>query len=148
MLQENAGQGVSPGLSGVASLGVGSGVTIEVPELRKESLKTTVVMPDGGTLLLGGLKFFEEQDYQSGVPILQDIPIVSLLFSRKGKYTNMRDLIVLLKVDVLIMEEYEPTLIGLPGQEAWPEPAELSPQASRLRLFSYLFERRMSVHND
>jgi type II secretory pathway component GspD/PulD (secretin)/tetratricopeptide (TPR) repeat protein len=91
-----------------STLGIGTAVTFEVPELRKEALKTTVVMPDGGTLLLGGLKFYEEQDYVSGVPVLKDIPLLSFLFSRKGKYTNIRDLIVLLKVRILIMEEHEP----------------------------------------
>lgn len=89
-------------------LGTGSSVTFEVPELKKESLKTTVVMPDGGTLLLGGLKFYEEQDLDSGVPILKDIPIVSFFFSRKGKYTNLRDLLVLLRAKIVIMEELEP----------------------------------------
>lgn len=95
-----------------SGLGVGTAVTFEVPELRKESLKTTVVMPDGGTLLLGGLKFYEEQDLDSGIPVLKDIPILSFFFSRKGKYTNMRDLIILLRVKVLIMEEYEPNTSG------------------------------------
>ena len=91
------------------TLAVGTAVTFEVPELRKESLKTTVVMPDGGTLLLGGLKYYEEQDLVSGVPVLKDIPILSFFFSRKGKYTNLRDLIILLRVKIMIMEEFEPT---------------------------------------
>jgi type II secretory pathway component GspD/PulD (secretin) len=92
------------------TLGVGTAVTFEVPELRKESIKTTVVMPDGATLLLGGLKFFEEQDYDAGVPILKDIPVVSFLFSRKGKYTSIQDLIVLLKVKILVPSELEPVV--------------------------------------
>ena len=91
------------------SLGTGSTVTIEIPELKKQSLKTTVVMPDGGTLLLGGMKFYEEQDVDSGIPILKDIPILSFFFSRKGKYTNLRDLLVLLRAKIVIMEEHEPT---------------------------------------
>lgn len=90
------------------TLGVGTAVTFEVPELRKESLRTTVVMPDGGTLLLGGLKFYEEESQRSGVPFLMDFPVVGFLFGRQGKFTNMRDLIVLLKAKVQIMEELEP----------------------------------------
>jgi Flp pilus assembly secretin CpaC/tetratricopeptide (TPR) repeat protein len=90
------------------TLGVGSAVTFEVPELKKESIKTTVIMPDGATLLLGGMKFYDEQDYVSGIPILKDIPILDLLFSRKGKYTALKDLIVLLKVQILVAQELEP----------------------------------------
>ncbi len=91
-----------------STLGVGTAVTFEVPELRKQSLKTTVVMPDGGTLLLGGLKFYEDQTVESGIPILKDIPVLEFFFSRKGKYTGMKDLIVLLRVKILVMEELEP----------------------------------------
>jgi tetratricopeptide (TPR) repeat protein len=35
---------------------------------------------------------------------------------------------------------YEPGLVGLPGQDAYPEPVELPAEAARLRLFSYLAE--------
>jgi type II secretory pathway component GspD/PulD (secretin) len=90
------------------TLGTGSAVTFETPELRKQSLKTTVVMPDGGTLLLGGLKFYEEQELESKIPILGDIPILDIFFSRKGNYTNMRDLIVLLRAKVVITSEFAP----------------------------------------
>lgn len=89
-------------------LGVGAAVTLQLPELHKESVNTTVVVPDGGTLLLGGLKFAEEKLMDSGIPILKDIPILSFFFSRRGKYTNLKDLIILLKVEIVIMEEREP----------------------------------------
>src|SRR6185503_3037851 len=42
------------------TLGNGAPVTIELPELSVQRIRSTVTMPDGGTLLLGGLKFFEE----------------------------------------------------------------------------------------
>jgi type II secretory pathway component GspD/PulD (secretin) len=90
------------------TLGVGTAVTFEVPELKKQQIKTTVVMPDGATLLLGGMKFYEEQSYVAGIPILKDLPILDLLFSRKGKYTSLKDLIVLLKVKILVANELEP----------------------------------------
>ncbi|MEE9391136.1 MAG: hypothetical protein V3W41_01385 [Planctomycetota bacterium] len=90
------------------NLAVGSAVTIQLPELRKQQVNTTVVMPDGGTLLLGGLKFASEQSLDSGVPFLKDIPILSFFFSRKGKSTTQRDVIILLKAKIIIMEELEP----------------------------------------
>lgn len=91
------------------NLAVGSAVTIQLPELRKQSVATTVVMPDQGTLLLGGLKFAQEQSLDSGVPFLKDVPILSFFFSRKGKSSIQRDVIVLLKAEIIIMEELEPT---------------------------------------
>ncbi|MEW6731685.1 MAG: tetratricopeptide repeat protein [Acidobacteriota bacterium] len=37
-----------------------------------------------------------------------------------------------------VLALYEPTLLGLPGQQAYPEAAELPVESARLRLFSYL----------
>jgi type II secretory pathway component GspD/PulD (secretin) len=87
-----------------------SDVTIELPELRIQRLRTTATIPDGATLMLGGLKKSVEQDQKSGVPFLSDIPVLGSLFSRKGEYTSKRKLIILLKASILNPEENEPLL--------------------------------------
>lgn len=89
-------------------LAIGAAVTIQLPELHKESVGTTVVVPDNGTLLLGGLKFAEEKTLDSKVPFLGDIPVLSFFFSRTGKYTNLKDLLILVKVKIVVMSELEP----------------------------------------
>lgn len=89
-------------------LGIGAAVTLQLPELHKESVNTTVVVPDNGTLLLGGLKFAEEKTLDSKVPFLGDIPVLSFFFSRTGKYTNLKDLLILVKVKIVVMSELEP----------------------------------------
>lgn len=96
------------------TLAVGTAVTFQLPELRVQKVKTTVVVPDGGTLLLGGLKFNEEKTLEAGIPVLKDIPILSFFFERKGKYTNLKDLLILLKVRILINEELEPDTTARP----------------------------------
>jgi len=60
-------------------------VTIQLPELAIQRLRTTATLPDGATLLLGGLKNSLEQDYTSDMPFLADIPILSFFFSRQGQ---------------------------------------------------------------
>ena len=85
-----------------------SNVTIELPELRIQRLRTTATIPDGATLMLGGLKKTVDQDMNSGVPFISDIPIVGSLFSRNGEYTSKRKLIILLKASILNPEEREP----------------------------------------
>ena len=57
-----------------------------------------------------GLKIAEERDTQSGVPILSDIPLVSFFFSRKGQYKRYKNLLILLKANVVLMDEHEPGL--------------------------------------
>ncbi|MEE8104237.1 MAG: hypothetical protein V3T86_01735 [Planctomycetota bacterium] len=91
------------------SLGTGPPVTIQVPELAISRVRTTVTMPDGGTLLLGGIKFFRDVTAESGIPILSKIPIISFLFTRKAKTVQRRNLLILVKADVVLLEESAPT---------------------------------------
>jgi len=83
-------------------------VVIQIPELRVSRVRTTVNMPDGGTLLLGGLKFYEQETLNSGTPILSDLPILGFLLSRKGNYVNRRNLLVLITAEIVNLEELEP----------------------------------------
>jgi Flp pilus assembly secretin CpaC/tetratricopeptide (TPR) repeat protein len=87
-----------------------SDVTIELPELRIQRLRTTATIPDGATLMLGGLKESIEESMTSSVPFLGDIPILGSLFSRQGEYTSKRKLIILLKASILNPEENEPDI--------------------------------------
>ncbi len=87
----------------------GSSVTIQLPEVEKSMIKTSIPMPDGGTVLLGGMKVHENQDLRSGVPILNKIPIISFLFERQGTFVSNRKLLILLKAKIVIPQESQPT---------------------------------------
>ena len=91
------------------TLGSQASVTIQLPELEIQRVRTTIPMPDGSTVLLGGLKISDKKDYRSGVPILNKIPLVSMLFERKGKYISNNKLLILLRADIVIPSEEEPT---------------------------------------
>jgi type II secretory pathway component GspD/PulD (secretin) len=91
------------------TLANGPPVTIQLPELRIQRVRTTVSMPDGGTLLLGGLKFFEERRLESTIPWLGKIPIASFFVTRKGTFMEKRNLLVLIRARILRPEENEPT---------------------------------------
>lgn len=86
-----------------------SSVTVQLPELEIARMGTTVPIPDGGTILLGGWKVHEEQNYSSGVPILNKIPLISAFFSRKGNYINNRKLLILLKASIVLWQEHTPS---------------------------------------
>ena len=93
------------------TLGAGQPVSIQLPTVLLQRVRTTITMPDGGTILLGGMKLNERQQIESGVPILKDIPILSFFFSRKGTFTLNSKLIILLRASIVITEEYEPAVI-------------------------------------
>jgi type II secretory pathway component GspD/PulD (secretin)/tetratricopeptide (TPR) repeat protein len=91
------------------SLGQGSPVTIQLPQLDIQRIRATVTIPDSATLLIGGLKVSEERDQQSSVPLFDQIPILSFLWSRKGTFIEHKNLLVLLKAKIIIPSELEPT---------------------------------------
>ncbi|MFN0245142.1 MAG: hypothetical protein ACKVWV_19840 [Planctomycetota bacterium] len=93
----------------VTTLGSQNSVTIQLPEVEYQKVRTSIPMPDGGTVLLGGMKTSDKQDMSSGVPILNKIPIVSFFFERQGNYVSNRKLLILLKASIVIPEEHEPT---------------------------------------
>ncbi len=90
------------------SLGGGTAVTIQLPELEISRVRTSVPMPDGSTVLLGGLKVREERRQESGLPILSKIPLVSFAFGRKGHFVTNRKLLILLRAQIVIPSEHEP----------------------------------------
>ncbi len=98
-----------PILEVVTTLGSQNSVTIQLPEVEYQRVRTSIPMPDGGTVLLGGLKVSDKQDQASGVPFLNKIPLVNFFFSRQGKYVSNRKLLILLKANIVIPQEFEPT---------------------------------------
>ena len=93
----------------VTTLGSQNSVTIMLPEVEIQRVRTSIPIPDGGTVMLGGLKESEKQDYRSGIPILSKIPLLSALTERKGKFISNRKLLILLRASIVIPEEVAPT---------------------------------------
>jgi len=93
----------------ITTLGSQNSVTIMLPELEIQRVRTSIPIPDGGTVMLGGMKESTKRDLRSGVPILNKIPILSAFFERKGNFIQSRKLLILLKADIVIPEELEPT---------------------------------------
>lgn len=94
----------------VVGLGNGTPVTIEFPNLTIRKVRTTVVVPDGSSLLLGGQSIDELRDSSAGVPVLRDLPLIGFFFDRKGQYSSKRRLVILLNVKIVIPTEAEPRL--------------------------------------
>ncbi|MCG3133497.1 MAG: hypothetical protein HMLKMBBP_00675 [Planctomycetes bacterium] len=93
------------------TLANGPPVTIQLPELQVQRVRTTVTMPDGGTLLLGGLKFFEERRLESSVPWFDKVPVLNFVLSRKGTYTERKNVLVLIRARIVRPEENEPAAV-------------------------------------
>jgi len=71
------------------------------PVTRKRSIKTSVLVDDGGILVLGGLIEEIIDDTQSKVPLLGDIPLLGQLFKSRGSQKRKQNLMVFLKPSIL-----------------------------------------------
>jgi type II secretory pathway component GspD/PulD (secretin) len=84
-----------------------SPVTLQLPEINIQKAQTTVRVPNGGTLLIGGLKNISSQDLKSGTPILSRIPIVSFFFSRRASSQDMSNLLIVIRARITDLSEEE-----------------------------------------
>ena len=66
------------------------------PTTNNRSLKTTVVVRDGETVVLGGLQKELASDIVEKVPILGDIPVLGRLFQTKTKSRTKQDLLIII----------------------------------------------------
>ena len=87
--------------------GVFGGAVIQLPVISVTVVRTTVSVPDGGTLLIGGLSYAFDQEEDSGIPILSKIPIIGKLFTRRGFTTERQNVVILVKPTIIIQEERE-----------------------------------------
>lgn len=65
-------------------------------ETSKTEVTASVVMNYGETLVLSGLSEKETERLRDGVPLLQDLPLVQYLFSRKDSRDFQRSVLILL----------------------------------------------------
>ena len=89
-----------------------SGTTIQLPEFIFTTVTTTVSVPDGGTVLLGGIKRLREGRNEFGVPILSKIPYVNRLFKNVGLGRTTDSLMLMVTPRIIIQEEEEEKLLG------------------------------------
>ncbi|HTY87053.1 MAG TPA: secretin N-terminal domain-containing protein [Candidatus Acidoferrum sp.] len=73
----------------------------KVPNTNKRSLSSEIAVRDRDTIILGGFIRSDKSKSRTGVPILQDIPILGALFSSRSDSKNREELIVLMRPTVL-----------------------------------------------
>ncbi len=67
--------------------------TDAAPAINTQSMTTKVVVPDGGTTVIGGVLFDDERESQDKTPGLGSIPILGNLFKRKGVVRNTNEVL-------------------------------------------------------
>ena len=83
---------------------------IEAPEIQLTTIKTSVNVPDQGTLLLGGQRLVSDIEVEAGVPVLSKIPVINRFFTNTSTTKDEQTLLVLIKPTIIIQSEEEEEL--------------------------------------
>ncbi|MBV9126163.1 MAG: hypothetical protein JO112_22670, partial [Planctomycetes bacterium] len=96
---------------------------VQQPATTTVSVQTTVMVPDGGTVLLGGLKTLREGRNEFGPPILSKIPYINRLFKNVGYGREAESLLIMVTPRIIINEEEEAIQTGEGGGAQAPPAA-------------------------
>ena len=80
---------------------------ITLPLITTQDLQTTVSVPDGGTLLLGGQKTSTTVERELGVPVLSKVPFLRRLFTNTGDVRDESTLMIMVRPSIIIQSEKE-----------------------------------------
>jgi len=79
----------------------GSSGSIQAPRFSTRKASTQVMVKNGETIVIGGLIKENIVDAVYKVPILGDIPILSLFFKKKEKSVETTDLMFFITVNIV-----------------------------------------------
>ena len=117
---------VAPETSQLAdrSVWVPIGGSALAPVINSRVADTVIVVPDGQTVIIGGLMENGKTETESKIPILGDIPFLGAAFKRKIKSNTKTELIIFLTPHVVHLPSQ---LAGLSAREK--SNAEMVPKA-------------------
>jgi type IV pilus assembly protein PilQ len=94
---------------------VGSSTTLVAPRIGTKQTITQVRIPDGGTVVISGLREDTQLNEQQGLPWLKNIPVLGWLFKNDAADATRSELVVFLTAKI----------VENPGETAAASPAEL-----------------------
>jgi type II secretory pathway component GspD/PulD (secretin) len=82
-----------------------SPVDFQLPELEVQSVNTSAIIPDGGSILLGGLSNIRNIERRAEVPWLARVPVVGFLFKSEGYNDERESLMILIRASITDIRE-------------------------------------------
>jgi general secretion pathway protein D len=90
----------------LSSLSEGSGVD-DNPIFQNQEIETTVVVRNGENVVLGGLIQDSNDDLNTGVPLLNRIPVLGSLFSYRRDNNERQELFIVLRPEIMDLNQPE-----------------------------------------
>ena len=81
---------------------------VQYPIISTREAQTQLIIPDNGTVMMGGLLKDVESSQVIGVPFLSKIPFLGALFKRNVKTTDKVELVIFITAHIMTPEEQVP----------------------------------------
>ncbi len=78
-----------------------SPVDFQLPELEVQSVNTSAIIPDGGTILLGGLSSIRNIERRAEIPWIAKVPVLGFFFKEEGYSDERESLLIMIKAAIL-----------------------------------------------
>src|ERR1039458_5213278 len=85
------------------------GVANSVPSFETREINTSVMIPSGNTLVMGGLIQDNVHQQDTKVPLLGDIPVLGMLFRSESKTRTKSNMTIFLTPTIVEDEDFQPT---------------------------------------
>lgn len=66
----------------------------DIPPITTQTIKTTVMVEDGGTIVIGGLYKVEDADSGESTPFFSKIPVLGNLFKKSSRRSEQKELLI------------------------------------------------------
>ncbi|HVK13692.1 MAG TPA: hypothetical protein VM597_33405 [Gemmataceae bacterium] len=91
---------------------------LQQPRFSNLEAQTVVVVPDGGTVVMGGLKYLTEGRNEFGPPVLSKIPYLNRLFKNVAYGREGRSILIMVTPRVIINREEQERQTGVSEDQA------------------------------
>lgn len=109
------------------ALPLGEGDSVGSPSIFNRSVKTSLSLRDGGSIVLGGLMSRRQTNSDNGIPFLKDMPVVGSLFKSQSRRRNKTELVLMIVPYIVGSDERANELTRAIGDELellkLPEPS-------------------------
>jgi type IV pilus assembly protein PilQ len=90
-------------------------------EINKRHSKTTVMVKNGKTAVIGGIYQLDDTDVNSGIPWLKDIPLLGYLFKKTTESKSKNELLLFLKPKIIKeIDEQSEMIMAKPSKDFDP----------------------------
>jgi hypothetical protein len=77
-----------------------SPVSFQLPEVQVQSVFTTALIPDGGSIMLGGLSNIRNIERRAEIPWIAKIPLIGFFFKQEGYDDENKSLMILIRARI------------------------------------------------